>query len=80
MRDYRLPMNALVGTEQTGCSLLPGSSTKYVSNWVAVVDNRVGGVVCLDNLVVGLRGPVAKQRSLLSTNYGEWEKIGEINI
>ena len=28
MRDYKLPMNALVGTEQTGCSLLPGSSTK----------------------------------------------------
>merc|ERR1712037_985027 len=28
MSDYKLPMNALVGTEQTGCSLLPGSSTK----------------------------------------------------
>ena len=53
---------------------------QYVSNRVAVVDNRVGGVVCLDNLVVGLLGPVAKQRSLLSANYGEWEKIGEINI
>jgi len=28
MKDYNLPKAHLVGTEQTGCSLLPGSSTK----------------------------------------------------
>jgi len=28
MKNYNLPKGHLVGTEQTGCSLLPGSSTK----------------------------------------------------
>ena len=28
MKDYRLPKSYLVNTEQTGCSLLPGSLTK----------------------------------------------------